>query len=84
MIDTRYDSTRRLKVKSRSPASCRLSATARCLSRHLRMKALRRASISSRRRVDHVIVIGGDLLVQALSCMRQEVAVLVDVMPMSA
>src|ERR1700730_4447469 len=31
----------RVKVKSRSPASCRLSATARCLSRHLRMKALR-------------------------------------------
>ena len=34
--------------ESRSPASSRLSATARCLSRHLRMKALRRASISSR------------------------------------
>jgi hypothetical protein len=33
---------RRVKVKSRSPASSRLSATARCLSRHLRMKALRR------------------------------------------
>ena len=39
---------RRVKVKSRSPASSRLSATARCLSRHLRMKALRRVSISSR------------------------------------
>lgn len=38
----------RVKVKSRSPASYRLSTTARCLSRHLRMKALRRASISSR------------------------------------
>jgi hypothetical protein len=38
----------RVKVKSRSPASARLSATARCLSRHLRMNALRRFSISSR------------------------------------
>jgi hypothetical protein len=39
---------RRVKVKSRSPDSAELSATARCLSRHLRMKALRRVSISSR------------------------------------
>src|SRR5512143_3073805 len=38
---------RRVKVKSRSPASSRLSATARCLSRHLRMKALRRATVPS-------------------------------------
>jgi selenocysteine-specific elongation factor len=38
---------RRVNVKSRSPASSKLSPTARCLSRHLRMKALRRASISS-------------------------------------
>jgi hypothetical protein len=30
------------------------------------------------RRVDHVLVIGGDLLVQALRCMRQQIAVLVD------
>jgi hypothetical protein len=37
-----------VKLKSRSPAFCRLSATARCLSRHLRMKAWRRASTSSR------------------------------------
>src|SRR2546430_4308487 len=35
----------RVKVKRRSPASSRLSATARHLSRHLRMKALRRPSI---------------------------------------
>ena len=70
---------RRVKVKSRSPASSRLSATARCLSRHLRMKALRRASISSaRRRVDHVGVVGGDLLVQALGGVREQVAVLVN------
>src|SRR6478672_4547760 len=33
---------RRVKVNKRSPASSRLSATARCLSLHLRMKALRR------------------------------------------
>src|SRR3982751_4398028 len=36
----------RVKVNSRSPASSRLSATARHLSRHLRRKALRRSAIS--------------------------------------
>src|SRR5438477_10120596 len=36
----------RVKVKSRSPASSRLSATALHLSRHLRKKARRRCSIS--------------------------------------
>jgi hypothetical protein len=35
----------RVKVKSRSPAFSRLSATARHLSRHFRRKALRRFSI---------------------------------------
>jgi hypothetical protein len=37
----------RIKVKSRSPASSRLSVTALPLSRHLRGKARRRTSISS-------------------------------------
>ena len=37
---------RRVKVKRRSPASSRQSATGRWRSRHLRMKALRRVSIS--------------------------------------
>src|SRR5436309_15269120 len=37
---------RRVKVKRRSPASSRLSATGLHLSRHLRRKALRRAAIS--------------------------------------
>ena len=37
----------RAKVNKRSPASSRLLATARCLSLHFRMKALRRAAISS-------------------------------------
>ena len=37
----------RVKVNSRSPASSRLSATALHLSRHLRMKARRRTSISA-------------------------------------
>src|SRR5262249_58370592 len=32
----------------------------------------------ARRRIDHVVVVGSDLLVQALGRMRQEVAVLVD------
>jgi hypothetical protein len=35
------------KLNNRSPASSRLSATGRCLSRHLRMNALRRAAMSS-------------------------------------
>src|ERR1700732_1476129 len=55
----------RVKVKSRSPASSRLSATALHLSRHLRMNARRRAAISADRGgVDHVVVIGRDLLMQ--------------------
>ena len=38
---------KRTKVNKRSPASSRLSATARCSSRQLRMKALRLTAISS-------------------------------------
>ena len=41
------DGSRRVKVNSRSPASSRLSATARHFSRHLRRKALRRFSTSA-------------------------------------
>src|SRR5262249_1104314 len=49
----------RVKVNSRSPASSRLSATALHLSRHLRMKARRRTSISAAEGgIDHVVVIG--------------------------
>src|SRR3989442_10170948 len=71
---------RRVKVKSRSPASSRLSATARCLSRHLRMKALRRARLDffPRGRVDHIGVIGGHFVVQALGCVGEQVPVLVN------
>ena len=70
---------RRVKVKRRSPASSRLSATARCLSRHLRTKALRRVfDLLRRRGVDHVGVVGGDLVVQALGRVGQQVPVLVD------
>jgi hypothetical protein len=32
----------------------------------------------ARRRIDHVVVVGGDLVVQTLGRMRQKVAVLVD------
>jgi len=46
--DGRWLGGSRVEVKSRSPASCRLPTTVRCLSRHLRMKALRRVSILSR------------------------------------
>ena len=38
---------RRAKVKKRSPASSKLSATARHFSRHLRTNALRRVSTSA-------------------------------------
>jgi hypothetical protein len=44
--DRHWLSGNRVKVNSRSPASSRLSATARHFSRHLRMNDLRRASIS--------------------------------------
>src|SRR6516165_5310897 len=68
----------RVKVKSRSPASSRLSATALHLSRHLRRKARRRASISANEGVDHVVVVGGDLVVQPLGRVGQQVALLVN------
>ena len=59
-------------MNRRSPASSRLSETARCLSRHLRMKVLAADfDLLPRRRIDHVAVIGSDLLVQALGRMRQ-------------
>ena len=44
--DFHWLSGNRVKVNSRSPASSRLSATARHFSRHLRMNDLRRVSIS--------------------------------------
>jgi hypothetical protein len=44
--DRHWPGGRRVKVNSRSPASSRLSLTARHFSRHLRMKALRRSSTS--------------------------------------
>src|SRR6188474_394256 len=49
---------RRVKANSRSPASSRLSATARGLAAG--------RDLLAGGRVDHVVVIGGDLLVQAL------------------
>ncbi|SDJ39112.1 VCBS repeat-containing protein [Salipiger marinus] len=45
--DFHCDGSRRVKVKSRSPASFRLSATARHLRRHFRRNALRRVSMSA-------------------------------------
>ena len=71
------------KVKSFSPASSRLSATARHFSRHLRRKARRRCSTSfGGRGVDHVGVVGRDLLVERLRRVGQQVAVLVDRAPL--
>jgi hypothetical protein len=46
-IDRHWLLGKRVKVNRLSPASSRLSATARHCSRHLRMKALRLASTSS-------------------------------------
>src|SRR6476469_2455619 len=69
--DLHWLSGNRVKVNSRSPASSKLSATARHFSRHLRMNDLRRTP------VDHVVVIGRNLLMQTFRSMRQKVAVLV-------
>src|ERR1035437_9682890 len=57
---------RRAKVKSRSPACSRLSAAARWL------------CLLSRRRLDHVVVIRGDLTIQALRGMPEKVHVLMN------
>ena len=46
LADFHWLGGRRVKVKSRSPASSRLSATARHFSRHFRRNALRRSSTS--------------------------------------
>src|ERR1051326_5364685 len=57
--DRHWLSGNRVKVNNRSPASSRLSATARHFSRHLRMNDLRRASTSfAYADVDHVVVDG--------------------------
>src|SRR5215218_4809970 len=65
---------RRVKVNSLSPASSRLSATARPLSRHLRRNALRRSATSNRvRGVDHVGVVRRDLLVQSVRGMGEQI-----------
>ena len=69
---------KREKVKSLSPASSRLSATGRRVSRHLRRNALRRPPLPGRVGVDHVGVIGGDLLVELLGGVGQEIAMLVN------
>ena len=69
----------RVKVNSRSPASSRLSATARCLSLHFADEGLAaRLDLLTRGRIDHVVVIRGDLVVQALWRVREKVPVLVD------
>src|SRR4051794_13217429 len=53
---------RRAKVNKRSPASSKLSATARCLSRHFADEGLSaNGDLFRRRRIDHVVVIRGDL-----------------------
>jgi hypothetical protein len=73
----------RVKVKRRSPASSRLSATARHLSRHLRRKGLPPAlDLRQGRGVNHIAVIGADLLVQTLGRVRQQVAVLMHGTPL--
>src|SRR2546423_7354009 len=59
---------RQVKVKSRSPASSRLSATARCLSRHADKGLAMRRDLLGRCGINHVVVVRGDLLVQALGC----------------
>src|ERR1700751_4664824 len=60
----------RVKVKSRSPASSRLSATALHLSRHLRMTLL---DLCRRVGVDHVGVVGRDLFMQPFGRVGEQV-----------
>ena len=77
--DFHCDGSRRVKVNSRSPASSRLSATAGHFSRHLRRKALRRCfDLGPGLGVDHVAVVLGELVVQRLRRVGEQVAVLVD------
>src|SRR5262249_42467788 len=73
---------KRVKLNKRSPASSRLSATARCLSRHLRMKPCGGLDLLSGSGINHVGVVRGDLLVQTLRRMRQQVSMLVDRTPL--
>src|SRR6516162_4823745 len=64
---------KRVKAKRRSPASSKLSATARCFSRHLQEGLAAFGNLLGRGRVDHVVVIGGDLVAQAVRRMRQQI-----------
>ena len=59
-IDFHWLCGKRVKVNSWSPASSKLSATARHFSRHLRMKALRLVfDLRLHFGVDHVVVVVG-------------------------
>ena len=71
---------RRVKVNKCSPASSRLSATARCSSLHLRMKDEGFAARFDllRRRVDHVGVVGGDLVMQPLGGIVSEIGIMAE------
>jgi hypothetical protein len=69
---------RRVKVNKRSPASSRLSATARCLSLHLDEGLAARLDLLRRHCVDHAVVIRSDLVMQPLGGMCEQVPVLVD------
>ena len=77
-IDFHWLGGNRVNVNSLSPASSRLSATARHLRPYLRMNALRRVfDLAARRGVDHVAVVVRDFLVQALGRVGEEIAMLV-------
>ena len=67
-----------VKVNSLSPASSRLSATARDFRRHFADERLAPGlDLAARRCVDHVAVVVRDFLVQALRGMGEEIAMLV-------
>ncbi len=69
----------RVKANKRSPASSRLSATARCLRRHLRDESLATGlDLPPRGCIGHVVVIGCDLVMRARGRMRQQIPVLVN------
>ena len=77
--DFHWPGGRRVKVKSRSPASSRLSATARHFSRHFSHdRPAPSLHIGGGLGVDHVAVVRGQLVMKSLGRMREQVAVLVN------
>ena len=75
----------RVKVNSRSPASLQAVGNRAVLEPPFVDEGLAaRLDFWRRRRIDHVVIIRGDLVIQALWRVREKVPVLVHLMPTSA